>query len=44
MFANFGLPKIIQHDRDRLFLNQVMDRFKEAFKFTSRTILKYFPS
>lgn len=44
VFADFGLPKVIQHDRDKLFLNEVMDRVRNTAEFTSRAILRYFPT
>jgi hypothetical protein len=43
IFANFGLPKVVQYDRDRAFLNKVMDRLRESAEFVSRAIMKYFP-
>ena len=44
VFADFGLPKVIQHDNDRSFLNQIMERFREQAEFIPRAVMKYFPA
>ena len=30
VFADFGVPKSVQHDQDPLFMNQVLDRLRQA--------------
>ena len=32
VFADFGVPKSVQHDQDPLFMNQVLDRLKQMIK------------
>jgi len=44
VFANFGVPKIMQSDNDPSFLNRVMNALREAAGYQSREVLKYFPS
>jgi hypothetical protein len=44
MFSDFGLPKVIQHDQDKSFINKVMERFRKTAKFFPKAIMKYFPA
>jgi hypothetical protein len=43
IFADFGVPKIIQSDSDRSFFNSVMTALREMAGFEQRRIMKYFP-
>jgi hypothetical protein len=43
IFADFGVPKIIQSDSDRSFFNAVMTALREMAGFEQRRIMKYFP-
>jgi hypothetical protein len=44
MFSDFGLPKVIQHDQDKSFINEVMERFRKTAEFAPRAVMKYFPA
>ena len=44
VFADFGLPKVIQHDNDKSFLNSVMERFRDQAEFLPRAVMKYYPA
>jgi hypothetical protein len=43
VFADFGVPKIMQSDSDRSFFNQIMSALRETAGFEQRRIMKYFP-
>ena len=44
MFADFGVPKSVQHDQDPLFMNQVLDRLRQATHWKTKAVMCYFPS
>ena len=43
VFANFGVPKIVQSDNDPSFCNQVVEEFRGLAGFEHRRIMAYFP-
>jgi transposase InsO family protein len=43
IFADFGVPKILQCDNDPSFVNQVLDEMKEKCGFERRMVLPYHP-
>ena len=43
VFANFGVPKIVQSDNDPSFCNQVVEEFQGLAGFKHRRIMAYFP-
>ena len=44
VFADFGVPKSVQHDQDPLFMNQVLDRLRQATHWKTKAVMCYFPS
>ena len=44
IFANFGIPKVLQMDNDPFFLNDVVEKFCKAAEFVARAVLTYFPN
>ena len=44
VFADFGVPKSVQHDQDPLFMNQVLDRLRQATHWKTKAVVCYFPS
>ena len=44
IFANFGIPKVLQMDNDPSFLNDVVEEFRKAAEFVARAVLTYFPN
>ena len=43
VFANFGVPKIVQSDNNSSFCNKVVDEFLGLAGFEHRRIMAYFP-
>jgi hypothetical protein len=43
IFCEFGIPRIVQSDNGKEFVNQVMTRFKEKAGFEHRLITPYYP-
>ena len=44
IFANFGIPKVLQMDNNPFFLNNVVEEFHKAAEFVTRAVLTYFPN
>ena len=44
VFADFGVPKSVQHDQDPLFMNQVLDRLRQVTHWKTKAVMCYFPS
>jgi len=43
VFADFGVPAIVQSDNGREFINQVVDRLRRYFQFQHHRITPYHP-
>lgn len=43
VFADFGIPKILQCDNDIAFFNSIMEEMRKAVGFQSRAVMRYFP-
>ena len=43
VFANFGVPKLLQSDNDTSFANKVVEEFSKLAGFEHRRIMAYFP-
>ena len=43
VFANFGVPKILQSDNDRALLNETTEKIRGLAGFQFRRIMAYFP-
>ena len=43
IFADFGVPRILQSDRDTAFLNETMTKLRTMQGFEQQGIMKYFP-
>ena len=43
IFANFGVPKILQSDNEMSFVGHVLEEFRNVVGFKHRRIMNYFP-